>query len=123
MYSGTSSVPKISSGSKSRLKAKEGESWDCNREQEKRIEKKDYSRMVRFFDGALFSSTGCFPLSAMALEVFLWRSRMRGREMMEVYASGFAKHQGGYFIIRESASWVMTGWRTLMGIPDGRVSL
>jgi hypothetical protein len=26
--------------------------------------------MVRFFGGALFSSTGCFPLSAMALEVF-----------------------------------------------------
>jgi hypothetical protein len=34
-----------------------------------RIEKKDYSRMVLFFDGALFSSTGCFPLSAMALGV------------------------------------------------------
>jgi hypothetical protein len=48
---------------------------------------------------------------------------MRGREMMEVYASGFAGHQGGYFISRESASGVMTGWRTLMGIPDGRVSL
>jgi hypothetical protein len=26
--------------------------------------------MVRFFGGALFSSTGCFPLSAMALGVF-----------------------------------------------------
>jgi hypothetical protein len=35
-----------------------------------RIEKKDYSRMVRFFDGALFSSTGCFPLFAMAMGVF-----------------------------------------------------
>jgi hypothetical protein len=41
--------------------------------------------------------------------------------MMEVCASGFAAHQGGYFIIRESASGVMTGWRTLMGIPNGRV--
>jgi hypothetical protein len=41
--------------------------------------------------------------------------------MMEVYASGFAEHQGGYFISRESASGVMTGWRTLMGIPNGRV--
>jgi hypothetical protein len=38
---------------------------------------------------------------------------MRGREMMEVYASGFAGHQGGYFISRESASGVMTSWRTL----------
>jgi hypothetical protein len=27
--------------------------------------------MVRFFDGKLFSSSGCFPLSAMALGVFL----------------------------------------------------
>jgi hypothetical protein len=33
--------------------------------------------------------------------------------MMEVYASGFAEHQGGYFISRESASGVMTGWRAL----------
>jgi hypothetical protein len=40
MYSGTSSVPNISSGSKSRLKTKEGESWDCNREQEKGLRRK-----------------------------------------------------------------------------------
>jgi hypothetical protein len=40
---------------------------------------------------------------------------------MEVYASGFAEHQGGYFISRESASGVMNGWRTLMGIPNDRV--
>jgi hypothetical protein len=40
--------------------------------------------------------------------------------MMEVYASGFAGHQGGYFISSESASGVMTGWRTLMGIPNSR---
>jgi hypothetical protein len=70
MYSGTSSVPKISSGSKSRLKTKEGESWDCSREQEKGLRRKAYSRMVRFFGGALLSSTGYFPLSAMALGVF-----------------------------------------------------
>jgi hypothetical protein len=35
MYSGTSSVPKISSGSKSRLKIERSEPWDCNREQNK----------------------------------------------------------------------------------------
>jgi hypothetical protein len=29
---------------------------------------------------------------------------------MEVYASGFAGHQGGYFISCESALGVMTGW-------------
>jgi hypothetical protein len=71
MYSGTSSVPKISSGSKLRLKAKEGESWDCNREKGKMIEKKDYSRMIHFFDGALFSSTGCFPCSPWPWGFFL----------------------------------------------------
>jgi hypothetical protein len=119
MYSGTSSVPKISSGSNSRLKSKGGESWDCNQEQEKGLRRKDYSRMVRFFGGKLFSSTGCFPLSAMALGVFLWRRRTRGHEMMEVYANGFAEHQGSYFIGHESASEVMTGWRALMGIPNG----
>jgi hypothetical protein len=75
--------------------------------------------MVRFFGGALFSSIGCFPLSAMALGVFLWGRRTSGREMMEVYASGFAEHQGGYFISRESASGVMTEWRALIGIPNG----
>jgi hypothetical protein len=46
---------------------------------------------------------------------------MIGHEMMELYESGFAGHQGGYFISHESASGVMTGWRTLMGIPNGRV--
>jgi hypothetical protein len=39
--------------------------------------------------------------------------------MMEVYANGFAEHQRGYFISSESASGVMTGWRALMGIPNG----
>jgi hypothetical protein len=29
--------------------------------------------------------------------------------MMEVYASGFAEHQGDYFISREGASGMMTG--------------
>jgi hypothetical protein len=38
-----------------------------------------------------------------------------------VYASGFVEHQGGHFISCESALGVMTGWRTLMGIPNGRV--
>jgi hypothetical protein len=40
---------------------------------------------------------------------------------MEVYASGFAEHQGGYFIRYESALGLVIGWRTLMGIPNGRV--
>jgi hypothetical protein len=77
MYSGISSVLKISSGNRSRLKSKRDESQDCNRNQEKGMRRKDYSIMVRFFDGKLFSSSGCFPLSAMALGVF---SRRGGRE-------------------------------------------
>jgi hypothetical protein len=38
---------------------------------------------------------------------------------MGVYANGFAEHQGGYFISHESASGVVTGWRALMGMPNG----
>jgi hypothetical protein len=38
---------------------------------------------------------------------------------MEVYVNGFAEHQRGYFISSGSASGVMTGWRALMGIPNG----
>jgi hypothetical protein len=41
--------------------------------------------------------------------------------MMEVCANGFAEHQRGYFISSASASGVMTGWRALMGIPNGGV--
>jgi hypothetical protein len=40
MYSGTSSVPKISSGSKSRLESKKDESRDCNQDQENRMRRK-----------------------------------------------------------------------------------
>jgi hypothetical protein len=71
MYSGTSSVTKISSDSRSRLKSKKDESRDSNPNQEKGMRREDYSRMVRFYDGKLFSSSGCFPLSAMAFGVFL----------------------------------------------------
>jgi hypothetical protein len=91
-----------------------------SKEREK-IERENYSWMVRFFGGALLSSTG-FPLVRHGFAgFFLRRSRERRREVMEVYASGFVEHQGGYFISCENALGVMTGWRTLMGIPNGRV--
>jgi hypothetical protein len=61
---------KISSGSRLKLKSKKDESRDCNQDEEKGMRRRDYSRMVRFFDGRLFSSRGFFPLSAMALGVF-----------------------------------------------------
>jgi hypothetical protein len=69
--------------------------------------------MVCFFGGALPSLMGCFHLSTMALGFFFW-SGGRKCEVMEVYASGFAGHQGGYFIDCESALGVMTGWRALL---------
>jgi hypothetical protein len=59
-----------------------------------------------------------FPLVRYGLGGFFWRRRTRGREVMEVYANGFAEHQGDYFISRESESGVMTGWRALMRIPN-----
>jgi hypothetical protein len=71
MYSGTSSVPKISSGSKSRLKKQRKVNHEIEVERKKkRLRKKAYSWMVRFFGGMLLSSNGFFPLSAMALGVF-----------------------------------------------------
>jgi hypothetical protein len=78
--------------------------------------------MVRFFGGALPSLMGCFPLSAMALGFFLL-SKERRCEVMEVYASGFAGHQGGYFISCESALGVMTGWRALLEYQAAGFSL
>jgi hypothetical protein len=59
----------MSSGSRLKLKSKKDESRDCNQDQEKGMRREDYSRMVHFFDGRLFSSHGVFPLSAMALGV------------------------------------------------------
>jgi hypothetical protein len=56
---------------------------------------------------------------------FLWRSRERRREVMEVYASGFAEHQGGYFISCEkhigSDDWLayINGNTKLQGFIPG----
>jgi hypothetical protein len=74
MCSGISSVPKMSSGSRLKLKSKKDESQD----QEKGMGREDYSRMVRFFGGRLFSLHGVFPLSAMALGVFSGGGRREG---------------------------------------------
>jgi hypothetical protein len=49
---------------------KKDESRDCSQDREKGKRRRDYSQMVRFFDGRLFSAHGVFPLSAMALGVF-----------------------------------------------------
>jgi hypothetical protein len=42
------------------------------------MRKEDYSQMVRFFDGKLFSSSGYFPLSAMTLGIFSGRGGREG---------------------------------------------
>jgi hypothetical protein len=49
-----------------------------------------------------------FPYLPWPWGFFLW-SRERRCEVMEEYASGFAEHQGCYFISCESALGVMTG--------------
>jgi hypothetical protein len=61
MCSGISSVPKMSFGSRLKLKSNKDESRDCNQDQEKGIGREDYSRMVRFFGGRRFSSHGVSP--------------------------------------------------------------
>jgi hypothetical protein len=53
-----------------------------------------------------------FPCPPWLWGFFLWDMGRRC-EVMEVYASGFAGHQGGYFISCESVLGVLTGWRTL----------
>jgi hypothetical protein len=78
MCSGISSVPKMSSGSRLKLKSKKDESRDCNEDQEKGMGREDYPQMVRFFYGRLFSSCGAFPLSAIALGVFSRGGRREG---------------------------------------------
>jgi hypothetical protein len=69
MYSGMSSVPTISSGSRSRLKEKRergGKTRDHMRKQ-RANRRKTHPRIVRFF--GVLSSWGCLPLS-MALGFF-----------------------------------------------------
>jgi hypothetical protein len=70
MCTGISSVPKMSSSSKLKIKSEKEGSRDCNQDHEKGMRREDYSRIVHFFDGKLFSSHSVFPLSAMALGVF-----------------------------------------------------
>jgi hypothetical protein len=77
MYSGMSSVPMISSGSRSRLKEEKqrgGKTRDHIKKQEAN-QRKTHSRIVRFF--GMLPSWGCLPLS-MALGFFLLR---RGEKM------------------------------------------
>jgi hypothetical protein len=78
MFLGISSVPKISSDSRLKLKSKKDESRDCNQDLGKGMGKEDYSQMVCFFGGELFSSHGVFPLSVTALGVFSRGRRQEG---------------------------------------------
>jgi hypothetical protein len=86
---------------------------------QRRNEKKRLLSNGLFLWWEVFLLEWLFSLVRHVLGGFLWKRRTRGREMREVYANGFAEHQGGYFISRESASGVMSGWRALMGIPNG----
>jgi hypothetical protein len=112
MYSGTSSVPKISSGSKSRLKIEKGEPWDCNREQKERLTENLLSNGVflwwnaALLDGLLslvLYDFGVFSSGAGGEDVRWWKC-------MRV---DLQSTKGGYFISWEDALGVMIGWRTL----------
>jgi hypothetical protein len=109
MYSGVSSVRKIFSGSRSRLKSKKDESRDCNRKSRERDEKKRLLSNGSLLWWEVVLLEWLFPLVHHGLGGFFWKRRTRGREVMEVYANGFAGHQRVYFISSESASGVMTG--------------
>jgi hypothetical protein len=109
MCSGISSIPKISSGSRSRLKSKNDESWDRNQNQKKGMRREDHSRMVRFFDGKLFSSSGFFPLSAMALGVFSGGGGREGVKWWKVCASGFSTGGAILLAVEVHQEWWMAG--------------
>jgi hypothetical protein len=98
MCSGVSSVPRISSGSRLKLKSKKDESRDCNQDQKKGMRRGDYSLMVRFFDGRLFSSCGFSPCPPWPWGFFC---RKRRSEMMEVCMSGFAEHRRAILLAME----------------------
>jgi hypothetical protein len=74
-----------------------------------KIEKKDYSRMVLFFDGALFSSTGYLLLSAMALGVFCPEKEDERMRNDGSVCEWICIAPRGLFYWPESALGVMTG--------------
>jgi hypothetical protein len=77
MYSGISSVPKISSGSRSRLKSKKDESRDCNQDQEKRIRRKI---TLEWFASLMGSSSPRLAVSSCPSWPWGVFSRRGGRE-------------------------------------------
>jgi hypothetical protein len=113
IYSGTSSVPKISSGSKSRLEKMKRGKHEIVNESKKRIERKFLSNGTLLWWSAVLLD-GLLSLVRHGLGVFSSGAGGRRCEVMEEYASGFAGHPGGYFIDCESALGVMTGWRALL---------
>jgi hypothetical protein len=104
MYSGTSSVPRISSGSKSRLNEQRGTNCEITNKNKIKDSQKTHSWMVRFLDWLLPSLMACFLLSAMALG-FSSSGRGTGCEVIEEYTSGFAEHLSGLFYWLRGVHW------------------
>jgi hypothetical protein len=113
MYSGMSSVPMISSGSKSRLKEERwrgGKARDRMRKQGVN-QGETHSRIVRFFEVQL--SWGCLPLS-MALGFFSSGNRGGDEKRWMSVRVDLQGISADYFIDRGSALGVMTGQRALL---------
>jgi hypothetical protein len=119
MYSGVSSVPRISSGSRSRLEKTRRGKHEIANESKKQI---THSWMVRFFGGMLSSSMGCFPMSAMALG---FSPLSKGKKMWSDggVCEWICRASQRAILLNESALGVMTGWRTLLGYQKAGFSV
>jgi hypothetical protein len=112
-YSGTSSVPRISSGSRSRLeKTRRGKHEIAN-------ESKNGLKENSLSNGTLLWWTtvlldGLLSLVRHGLGVLSSGEGGRRCEMMEEYTSDLQGTHGSYFIDWESALGVMTGWHTFL---------
>jgi hypothetical protein len=113
MYSGTSSVPRIYSGSMSRLRKQRRVNHEIANKSKKRIERKLtlewYASLVEYCS-PWWVAFPCLPwprgflLCSKGEDVRWWSS-------MRVDLHGIP---GGYFIDWESALGMMTSWRTLL---------
>jgi hypothetical protein len=109
MCSGISSVPKMSSGSRLKLKSKKNESQDCNQDQEKQMRRRDYSKMVLSFDGRLFSLHGVSPCPPWLWGFLLEEEDEREWNDGSVYEWICRAPEGFLFAVEVHREWWLAG--------------